>query len=83
MKGCPYGMYDQTIDELRRSYDRMVEERDNKEIAAWKVENRQRFLSLLQKEGKEKLLGIGAGTGGDGKFLQDSGLMGAVRGERT
>jgi SAM-dependent methyltransferase len=67
-------VYEQIIDELRRSYDGMVEERDRKEIAAWKMEERQHFLSLLQKEGKKKLLEIGAGTGVHGKFFQDSGL---------
>jgi SAM-dependent methyltransferase len=67
-------VYEQIIGELRQSYDRMVEERDKKELAAWKVEERQQFLSLLQKEGKKKLLEIGAGTGVHGKFFQDGGL---------
>ena len=34
-------MYNQVIDELRRAYDRMVEERDKKEVVAWKTEERQ------------------------------------------
>ena len=67
-------MYDQVISDLRQSYNRMVEERDKKEIASWKTEERYQFLSLLQKEGRKNLLEIGAGTGTHGKFFQDSGL---------
>jgi SAM-dependent methyltransferase len=67
-------MYDQVMDDLRYSYDRMAEERDQKEIASWKIEERNRFLSLLQREGKKKLLEIGAGTGIHGKVFHDTGL---------
>lgn len=67
-------MYSQVINDLRESYNRMVEERDKKEIVSWKMEERQQFLSLLQKENKENLLEIGAGTGVHGKFFQDNGL---------
>ena len=67
-------MYSQVIHELRRAYDRMVEERDKKEVAAWKIEERQQFLSLLQQEGQKKLLEIGAGTGIHGQFFQENGL---------
>jgi SAM-dependent methyltransferase len=67
-------MYEQVIDDLRDAYDRKAEERDNKETSPWKLEERQRFLALLQEEGKRSLLEIGAGTGACGKFFQDSGL---------
>lgn len=67
-------MYDQLIGELRTAYDRKVEERDSKQISSWKAEERQRFLSLLQAEGKKRLLEIGAGTGAHSKFFQDNGL---------
>ena len=67
-------IYNQTADELRQAYNHKVEERDKKEIAAWKVEEREQFLALFQRENKKKLLEIGAGTGIHGKFFQDSGL---------
>ncbi len=68
-------MYDQIADALRQAYDHKVEEREKKEIAAWKVEEREQFLALLQRENKKKLLEIGAGTGAHGKFFQDRGLV--------
>jgi SAM-dependent methyltransferase len=67
-------MYHRVIDNLRESYDRKAEERDNYEIDSWKIEERCRFLSLLRKEGKKNLLEIGAGPGVHGKFFQDNGL---------
>jgi len=66
--------YGQVIEDLRQSYDRKAEERDKRELSAWKIEERAYFLSLLQKEGKRKLLEIGAGTGLNGKFFQENGL---------
>lgn len=66
--------YGHVIDALRQSYDRKARERDKGKISAWKVEERAYFLSLLQKEGKQKLLEIGAGTGWHGKFFQENGL---------
>ena len=62
------------LNDLRAAYDRNAEERENREVALWKVEERQKFLALLQREGKKKLLEIGAGPGKHGKFFQDSGL---------
>jgi SAM-dependent methyltransferase len=52
----------------------MAEDRDRLPISAWKAEERQRFLSLLQEEGKQRLLEIGAGTGMHSKFFQNHGL---------
>jgi len=66
--------YEQVIEDLRRSYDSKAEERDKRELSGWKIEERAGFLSLLQKEGKQKLLEIGAGTGQNGKFFQENGL---------
>jgi SAM-dependent methyltransferase len=62
------------IASLREAYDRQAEERDKREISSWKLEERQRFLALLQEEGKQSLLEIGAGTGTCSKFFQDGGL---------
>lgn len=67
--------YEEVIASLRSIYNREAEEREKRERPSWRIEERAHFLSLLQKEGKEKLLEIGAGTGKDGKFFQDSGLQ--------
>ena len=66
--------YSQVMTSLREAYDRKAEERDNKETSPWKLEERHRFLSMLQEEDKHSLLEIGAGTGQCTKFFQDSGL---------
>jgi SAM-dependent methyltransferase len=68
-------MYKKIIIDLRRSYDRMVEERDSKELAPWKEQERNEFLSLLLEEQCGKLLEIGAGTGLHGSFFQDQGMQ--------
>ncbi len=67
-------MYDEVIASLRESYNRNAAERNQYCIEAWKVEERKQFLDLLQKEGKRRLLEIGAGPGRDSKFFQDKGL---------
>jgi SAM-dependent methyltransferase len=67
--------YERVIKGLRRSYNRKAKERDGYEISTWKIEERDNFLSLLQKENKQRLLEIGAGTGQHGKFFQDHGLQ--------
>ncbi len=67
--------YQQVINTLRAAYSHeSAEQRDNIEKEDWKVVERQQFLSLLQKEGKTTLLEIGAGTGKDSLFFQESGL---------
>lgn len=70
----PMYIYDEVIAELRNSYDRTAEEREQSPVAAWKTEERKYFLRMLQKEGKTSLLEVGAGTGKDSKFFQDNGL---------
>lgn len=76
--GCSLGQaqhsYDQVVDDLRSAYDRMALERERTDAALWKVAERDRFHALLVKEQKANLLEIGAGTGKDGKFFEDSGL---------
>jgi SAM-dependent methyltransferase len=59
---------------LRESYNRKAQERDARLIQAWKLEERNTFLSLLRQEQKRTLLEIGAGTGQDGQFFQDQGF---------
>jgi len=72
-------MYERILNDLRQAYDCKAEERDGREIASWKVEERQLFLSLLQEEGKKNLLEIGAGPGIHGRFFQESGLESFAR----
>ncbi len=62
------------ISSLRESYNKNALERNNFNIEKWKAEEREHFLTLLQKESKQHLLEIGAGHGRDGKFFQDQGL---------
>jgi SAM-dependent methyltransferase len=64
-------MNEQILNDLRKAYNREVNERDRKEVSAWKHRERQRFLSLLRADGKRRLLDVGAGTGAHGKFFQD------------
>ena len=45
-------MYDQVISDLRQSYDGMAEERDKKEIASWKIEERYQFYRCFKKRAK-------------------------------
>lgn len=67
-------MYDELIDSLRVSYDADAEERDRTPAASWKVEERAKFLNLLQVEGKTTLLEIGAGPGRDSLYFHNKGL---------
>lgn len=68
-------MYDEIIANLCAAYDRAVEERENKPVLPWKIEERRRFLDLLRQEQKTMLLEIGAGTGRDSLFFQAQGLQ--------
>lgn len=67
-------MYGETIASLRIAYDRKVAEREANETQGWKAEIRQKFLELLQEEGKRTLLEVGAGTGVHGLFFKNAGL---------
>ncbi len=60
--------------DLVLSYDRAVNERDNHQISDWKKHHRQRFLNLLNAEGKTRLIDIGSGTGIHGNFFQEQGI---------
>lgn len=67
--------YQQVIDTLRAAYSsESAQQRENTEKEDWKLVERQRFLALLQQEGKMNLLEIGAGTGKDSLFFQENGL---------
>jgi SAM-dependent methyltransferase len=60
--------------DLILSYDRAVNERDKYQVPDWKKHQRQRFLNLLNAEGKTKLIDIGSGTGIHGNFFQEQGI---------
>ena len=59
---------------LIQSYDLAADKRDEFEASDWKKRLRQDLLSILQAEGKTKIIDIGAGTGIHGKFFLDQGL---------
>ncbi len=67
-------MYQKITDQLRDAYDQNAGDRQEQSIAPWKLDERQAFLELLQNEGKESLLEIGAGPGKDSLFFQQQGL---------
>jgi hypothetical protein len=49
-------MYDQIIKNLREAHNGSAHEREKSDKTSWKIEERQRFLSLLQKEEKKTSL---------------------------
>lgn len=67
-------MYQAVIEQLRTAYDRKVDERAQKFLEPWKIEERDHFMQLLQQEGKQSLLEIGAGPGRDSLFFQENGF---------
>ena len=66
--------YNDVITRLSRSYDGGASERDQREKAEWKQHERSDYLDLVLREGKTRLLEIGAGTGQDALFFQEGGL---------
>lgn len=66
--------YERLTEELRAAYDGSAADRDATSKSAWKLAERAGFLDRLRREGKTRLLEIGAGTGQDGLFFQQSGI---------
>jgi hypothetical protein len=60
--------------DLCESYDKHAQERESSTMQEWKIGERTRFLSVLQKDNKKKLLELGAGTGRDSRYFQDQGF---------
>jgi len=60
--------------DLAKAYDRYARERDKREIAPWKMRERDHFLAMLKEEQKKNILEIGAGTRKDSRFFKDSGF---------
>jgi len=67
-------MDNQLLMNLRAAYDRKVDERAQRSLASWKIEERAHFMQLLQQEHKQTLLEIGAGPGQDSLFFQENGF---------
>jgi len=74
MKGKMEKDHNKSLRDLVLSYDRAVNERDNHQISDWKEHQRQRFINLLNAEGKTRLIDIGSGTGIHGSFFQEQGI---------
>lgn len=60
---------------LQEAYDRQAAERDQFAKDAWKVDERDRFLSHLLEGRVRTLLEVGAGTGQDSVFFQTHGVQ--------
>jgi SAM-dependent methyltransferase len=67
-------MYKQIITSLRESYNRNAKQREKNIIEEWKIRERDNYKLWLQKENKNSILEIGAGTGKDSKFFQENGF---------
>ena len=64
----------QFTDGLVKSYEKYAHERAAHSPDTFKVRERSEFLKFLQDEGRETLLEIGCGPGGDALFFQNQGL---------
>ncbi len=62
------------MEELRGAYNRSAPQRDEMPKTPWKLAERSAFLDRLQREGKTRLLEVGAGTGNDALFFQEQGI---------
>jgi SAM-dependent methyltransferase len=67
--------YYRVVADLRQAYGpAAAAERDGRQKAAFKVDQRRRFLDLLRDRGATSLLEVGAGTGHDSLYFQRQGL---------
>ena len=68
--------YSDVVDSLREAYDISAADRDSRGAVPWnwKVVERASFLQQLRNNRCERLLEVGAGTGHDSIFFQNSGL---------
>lgn len=65
--------FDEFADDLRAAYGSGAEWRDSIPKTAWKVAERAAFRDRLLASGARTLVEIGAGTGQDALFFQDTG----------
>jgi SAM-dependent methyltransferase len=67
--------YHRVVASLRQAYGPdAAAERDGREKEAFKLDERRRFLDLLQDRAATRLLEVGAGTGHDSLYFQEQGL---------
>lgn len=67
-------MHSETKMNLAKSYDNDAARRAQAPVPEWKAQERSNYLTMLINENKKEFLEIGAGTGKDGLFFQESGL---------
>ena len=60
--------------DLVKTYDRHAAERDERDIAVWRLAELDRFATLLQQQQKRIVLEIGAGTGLESEFFLAQGF---------
>lgn len=60
--------------QLRQTYDKYAQAREDSPREQWKIDERLRFFDMLQRENKHDLLEVGSGNGLDSLFFQDTGL---------
>ena len=65
--------YGEVTTRLRAAYDGSVAVREGATPEAWRLAEREAFLTLLRSEGKTTLLEVGAGAGKDSLFFQEAG----------
>ncbi|WP_353626475.1 hypothetical protein [Bacillus sp. JCM 19041] len=56
-------------DNLIDSYNKKAQERELDSLPEWKLAERERFLTIIQKENAKHFLEIGAGPGKDSLFF--------------
>lgn len=61
-------------DSLKTSYDKNARLRNKSEIQEWKKDDINMFYGLIEFEGKETLLDLGAGAGHQAKIIADRGM---------
>ena len=66
--------YHHVVAHLRDAYNGSANERNENELEAWKLAERQRVLDVFRDHGAQRLLEIGAGAGKDAAFFRDQGL---------
>jgi len=59
---------------LKQAYNNFAEQRELAGLEPWKFEERENFLQLLLREGRETFLEIGAGPGRDSLYFKENGL---------
>ncbi|MFC5467417.1 class I SAM-dependent methyltransferase [Cohnella suwonensis] len=62
----------ETKENLRTTYNRYAEQRNEAKMEPWKFKERQLFLQAILEEDKNVILELGAGTGRDGHYFKEN-----------